>query len=413
MYIWYISSFEPLPVGEGGRLLRSGMIARALADGGHKVELWIPSFDHQKLRVVAVDENDKSNKFGFRVRYLPSLGYTNDVSLRRYISNFMLGFSLRRLLRSQSVLPDLIVCQIPLIELSLESARFAKSNDIPYVVDIRDPWPDIYKRLLPKYAAWMFPIFFVREIWAVKYILRNAASITAVSRTYVDWSNKYLRGLTSARKRCFYIGYQPADRTEQTCPPLVEFAKIRARHRYLALYCGSLGNNCDVGVLIEASKLLSKSDCGEIGIVVVGGGEGELELATAADSSDCLYFLGWTESCFLPQMLNESDVGLAVFPASAMNSMTNKYFEYLYYGLPIVNSLSGEAASLLNEINAGLTYESGNPVDFIEKLYGVIKKIRNSEYKASQISEVGKMYDASLIYKNYVEFLTSTNKGVI
>ncbi len=47
MKIWIVTIYEPLPFGDiGTRPQRCGMLAKALLDRGHSVELWTSAFDH-------------------------------------------------------------------------------------------------------------------------------------------------------------------------------------------------------------------------------------------------------------------------------------------------------------------------------------------------------------------------------
>ena len=50
MKIWLVQIGEPLPIDEKGkeRLFRTGILAKMMAEQGHKVTWWATDYSHQK-----------------------------------------------------------------------------------------------------------------------------------------------------------------------------------------------------------------------------------------------------------------------------------------------------------------------------------------------------------------------------
>src|ERR1035441_5445576 len=114
MDIWYVTLYEPLPIGGVGiRLMRSGLIANALVKAGHRVELWLPGFEHVHHRHFRKESVTEKLNANYTVQYIKGCGYKNDTSIRRLIHNRQVAREFARLANNRSELPDLIITQVP------------------------------------------------------------------------------------------------------------------------------------------------------------------------------------------------------------------------------------------------------------------------------------------------------------
>ena len=125
------------------RLMRSGIIANQLEARGHKVTLWTSTFNHMEHK----QRFDKSNLIkisdNFTIQFIKSIGYKKNFSLRRLIDEKYISLQFKSLL-SLHKKPDVILISMPSIELGYEASKYAKKNQIPFFVDIRDLWPDVF-----------------------------------------------------------------------------------------------------------------------------------------------------------------------------------------------------------------------------------------------------------------------------
>ncbi len=369
MYIWYISLYEPLPVGgDKNRLMRTGMLTKALHERGHEIELWLPGFEHMQHQHYEKNSSIAVSQLGFKIQYIKGIGYKSDTSIRRFIHNFLLAQEFNHIKNIRTKAPDLIITQIPSLELAYVVTQYAKNQNIPIITDIRDPWPDIYKRLFNKIFLPLYYILFFNEILKAKYIISHATSITAVSQQYLSWSLNYANNRNTQFDRVFYIGYDENYLTTiDNKSPKFEDIKAFSNTALVAIYVGTLGFNCDVETLISSAKILLSINK-DIKLVIAGAGGNEAALLEAATKYSNLKFLGWLEQHEISYLYTLADVGLAPFPKDAMNSLTNKPFEYMAASLPILSSLKGELDDLITTNNIGFTYTAGNADDLSDKL---------------------------------------------
>ena len=79
-------------------------------------------------------------------------------------------------------------------------------------------------------------------------------------------------------------------------------------------------------------------------------------------------FTGWLSAAGIAALLGMSSIGLAAYVDGAAQGLPNKIFEFLSAGLPILSSLGGEAAALLEDAGCGLTYSARDPASFAAAL---------------------------------------------
>jgi glycosyltransferase involved in cell wall biosynthesis len=407
MYIWYISLYEPMPINSHTtRMMRSGFISTLLHASGHEVELWVPGFEHSQHTQYQETSIFLNFPNSFSVQYIRNIGYQNDVSLRRWLADVLCARELEKLMKTRDRLPDLIITQIPTLKMAEKAVNFAVCKRIPAVVDIRDPWPDIYKRIFPRFFRRLYFLLFANEIRRVKFILRNASAITAVSKTYLKWVDNYLPVQNETPKEFFHIGYDENSFKFHHC----EKYRFRGldRKKLSAVYVGTFGRNIDIELLIAlAAKIDTNKD--SIVLNIYGSGEGAGKLVEAQKIYPCIRYWGWKYADALPKIFMESDVGLVLYPRGALNSLTNKIFEYLAGSLPIISTLElEEPCSLLDVTGTGLNCLPGDLESVYKALrhYQILKiegKLEAEKVKCRKVFE--RYFSVETIYERYVSFI--------
>ena len=89
---------------------------------------------------------------------------------------------------------------------------------------------------------------------------------------------------------------------------------------------------------------------------------------------------------------------------SVKNAAPNKVFEYLSAGLPLISSLEGEMAILIEHHAIGLNYRPGD----VEGLYNCIQRLSaNSVLRSKMAANASRFFeeygDADKIYAEYAE----------
>src|ERR1051326_5547222 len=92
MRVWLVHAGEPLPCdSKTVRLLRIGLLAELLEERGHEVVWWSTAFDHNHKVPRPAGETRLTLRPGYTLFLLGGMGYSSNVSIRRWINHWQLS----------------------------------------------------------------------------------------------------------------------------------------------------------------------------------------------------------------------------------------------------------------------------------------------------------------------------------
>jgi glycosyltransferase involved in cell wall biosynthesis len=306
--------------------------------------------------------------------------------------------------------PDLVVCTIPTIELSDAAVQYARRNAIPAVVDVRDTWPDALVDAIPRWLRRAARLAAAPLAAQAARALRMASAITAVSPAYLDWALRRSGRGPSSWDRVFPHGYP---RISYSTTEL-EAAAQRLRSlgvngsKVIVWFVGMLGRTCDLSSVIRAARRLAPDHRSDIQFVISGTGDNEGRWRAEAADVRSVVFTGWVRGAEIAYLTSVARVGLAAYAAGAPQTYPNKFFEYMHAGLPIVSSLSGPAADLLDEHACGLTYRAGDDQDLAQVLRRLLSDdALRARIGANSRAAFDRLYAADIVYPDMAAYLES------
>jgi len=108
-------------------------------------------------------------------------------------------------------------------------------------------------------------------------------------------------------------------------------------------------------MVVEAARQLP-----DVQFVLCGDGPGLRAVRRMAMGMQNVILPGWTEAPVTGTLMDWADVGLAPYASKATMSLPNKPFEYFCAGIPVVSSLTGELAELLQTHRCGVSVPPGD-----------------------------------------------------
>jgi len=150
--VWILQTGEPLHCDGGNpRPMRAMNLADMLVGRGHSVVIWSSAFYHQeKVHRTTKFESLKINDL-LTINLIPSVGYKKNIGLSRLIDHAQLAWNLSRILEKDIFTkPDVAFVGYPPIECSFVVAHYLTNKSIPFVLDVKDQWPDIFLEPFPK-----------------------------------------------------------------------------------------------------------------------------------------------------------------------------------------------------------------------------------------------------------------------
>lgn len=132
--------------------------------------------------------------------------------------------------------------------------------------------------------------------------------------------------------------------------------------KFTVSYIGTLGNAHDLGLVLDAAALLSHTHPNVEFLFAGDGAEGPALRARAGGMGN-VRFIGARPRTELPSIFSASDVCLAILRPDPLFTTVapTKLYEYMAAGKPIISNVPGEASTLLEQADAGVSISPGDP----------------------------------------------------
>lgn len=317
---------------ETAGLNRTSYIACRLAEEGYEVDLITSTYQHwEKRRRNIVDE--KYHTLPYEVIFLEEPGYKNNITPARIHSQNVFASNLSEYLERFGQDYDLIWCQIPPNNIAATAGLYARSRDIPFVVDVNDLWPEAMKMVVnvPVFSDFVFSDF-----------MREAEIAYACASAAVGTSDEYAhRCLQDIPHLTVYVGGDVAyfDEGVRRHGPQIE----KADDEFWVAYAGSLAKSYDIVTLIRACHLAAPLVEAELGkhlsLYIMGDGPNRPGLeAVALEGPAQVVFTGYVDYQIMAAYLERSDVLVNSLIKGAPQSIVSKIADYLCAGRPMINT---------------------------------------------------------------------------
>lgn len=322
------------------------------------VEIVTSNFLHGPYRhAVKVDQPDN-----FRITAIEEPGYQKNISLKRFFSHAKLAKNIGNYLKTRAV-PDCIYCAVPSLDVANVAAKYCKENNVKFIVDIQDLWPEAFK------MVFNVPVLSDIIFYPMK---RQADNIYVQADEIVAVSNTYCKRALEVNKKCgkaltVYLGTNVEDFDNNTkLETLIE----KNDDRLWLMYCGSLSHSYDLKTVIDALTILKDKNKKVPFFVVMGDGvkKDEFEVYAKQKNVDCL-FTGKLEYADMCSVLCKGDIVVNPIIASSPASIINKHGDYAASGLPVLNTqASVEYRQLVDYYEMGFNCKPASAQDLADKI---------------------------------------------
>jgi glycosyltransferase involved in cell wall biosynthesis len=379
MHVWLIQPGEPLPCDtDAPRMLRTGMLGAQLLRRGHRVTWWATTFRHAtKIQRAPANVTIEVSP-GYELKLLRSPGYGSNISLRRLVDHRILGRRFREQARLERP-PDVIHCSFPTIELAYECARYARSHDVPWVIDARDMWPDIYVDSAPKALRPLVRIALSADFRMTREAFRSATAVSGHAPAFVEWGLRKAGRAGTARDRDFPFSYAAEPPSERALSVANDYWRAQGiapdDQRFIVCFFGTFAERreVDIETVIRAARLL-QAQRPNVKIVLCGAGPASKHYEAMARDLPNVVMPGWVDAAQIWTLMRLSHVGLLPYLPSPdfAASIPNKAIEYLSAGLPVLTCLrGGYLDSVLREARCGVLYEEQSAESLSAAIAGI------------------------------------------
>lgn len=299
---------------------RFGYVAKMLAEGNYNVELISTNFFH-KTKKHREKEEDVISKLGYKVTLLQEPGYKKNVSLRRFYSHWKLARNLKIYLDKMEEKPDIMYCAVPSLDVAKVAARYAQKNNIRFIIDIQDLWPEAFKMVF--HIPIISNLIFFPMKKEANYIYSQADDIIAVSETYANRASIVNRKYK--HKLSIYLGtdldyFDQCKDNNQT---------NNSEDKIKLVYIGTLGHSYDIPTVIDALKILENKGITNIELLVMGDGPLKEKFENyALQKKAKVIFTGRLNYANMVEKLCKCDIAINPIAKGAAQSIINKVGDY-------------------------------------------------------------------------------------
>jgi len=399
--VWLVQTGESLPLGRE-RKLRTSLMAEKLLEKGHSLTWWTSAFDHLTKRWLWDKDEEILLRKDFRIVALKGVGYRRNISVARFIDHRKVAAKFRcRTYKSEK--PDVVVVSMPPHDLAYEAVRYAKENNIPVIVDIRDLWPDIFVERFGKITRFVMKAALSNDFNMLRKTLKWANSITAVTKPFLEWGLNYAGRDMTPTDKVFYLGCSKGSSTSsKLVSDRIRSLKDAVQGKFTVGFLGTFAHYHNPEIIVDAAERLKDKD---IQFIIAGDGEFYDKIQAKANSLPNVHITGWLDAADIYAILGLFHVGVCPTGKDAV-LFPNKAFTYLSAGLPIVSAFGGELKEILEKEQIGLYCRPGDVgslVTALETLY--INPSLWQEMAENARKVFSTRFDADIVYNDYSEHI--------
>lgn len=271
-------------------------------------------------------------------------------------SSFWIGLGVRNV--------DLVWGTSPPIFQGLTAWLLARLKCVPFLFEVRDLWPAFPIAV----GALKNPILIKLSLWLEHFLYRHSDRVMVNSPGFVEHVKEQGARL---------VDLVPNSADPEMFDPENNGHLFRSGNhledQFVVLYAGAHGLSNDLGVVLEAARILQEGmEPAKITIVLLGDGKEKpaLQKQAAELRLTNLLFLPPVPKTGMAEALAGADACLAILKPIEEYKTTypNKVFDYMAAGRPIILAIDGSIRQVVEAAQCGIFSRPGNPSDLAQAI---------------------------------------------
>lgn len=397
--IFYINQYFRKPTEPG--ITRSYWIAQKLIEEGYEVTMLAHRntlLEHvqgivPRFEIVDVD--------GIRVIYLRNQ-YSNEMGICARAWAF-LSFMFRSIwwtLKEMNV--DLVIATSTPLTVAAPALFRKWFRKTPFIFEVRDLWPDVPIQMGAIKNNILISL--LKKLEIITY--HNAEHVVALSPGMQDGVVQHIqKERTSMIPNMAKMDqFWPRAKDEQL---MVDLGF--KQESFKLIHFGAMGRVNGLDYVIDAARIIKNENIQDIEILLIGHGanKARFEKMKEEEGLTCLHVMARKPMREISEIVNFCDasyIGLSPdYPILKHNS-SNKFFDSLSAGKPIIVNYDGWMLDILREHNAGISVDPYNPEILVESLI----KLKEDDELAYRMGENARalaetVYDKSILCGEFVQ----------
>lgn len=309
--------------------------------------------------------------------------------------------------------PDVIIASSVHPLTLVAGLKVAKKFGIPCICEVRDLWPEslvAYGAL--KKSSPLTKLMYQGEKW----IYKNADSVIMTwegGKDYIlnqGWEKEVDLGKVKHISNGVIIETFDKYRAENVIDD-VDLNDFRYKN---VVYAGSIRRVNNLGMLLDAAKLIQEKEHSEIRFLIYGtGDESEMLKKRCKDEKiNNVIFKGRVEKKYIPSILTKSYVNILHNSSTSLDKYgqsQNKFFEYLAAGKCIVQTYT-TGYSVVKKANCGISIPIQNPEEIAKAVVKACEDENTNQLMGSNARKVAFEYDFKNLTRNLIKIIEDSKK---
>ncbi|KKF90417.1 hypothetical protein YA68_08480 [Lactococcus garvieae] len=316
---------------------------------GYNVKILSSDFDHRNK------EKYQNNRKGLELLKVPE--YRRNLSLSRIQSHRI--FARKSVKRALQLQPDLLyVSGPPNFLFKYFATNKSSFKGTKLIFELGDMWPETMPINGKKKTLFKFPM----KIWASlrdKYIAKADFTIFECDlfKELVNTNIKEIKGGTIYLCKDGTTMELPKEQISNECIELV--------------YVGSINNIIDVDLIVEISKKIAVKK--KTIVHIIGDGEQRQDLISelSGKNIEVNYHGIVYDEVEKSKIYSRCSFAFNIMKETVCVGLTMKSIDYFEAGLPLINNISGDTKTIVEENNCGFNINIQN-IDFIVEKISMI-----------------------------------------
>lgn len=397
--IWIINHAAVTPEYPGGT--RHFELGKRFAENGYQVVIFASSVLYQnptKNILKAGIHYEIEELFDhFKFVWISTTTYKVNNWRRLY---GMLVFSVktvyygRKFVKKKSILrPDIIIGSTVHPFAPLSAKYLSKKFCSDYIFEIRDLWPQSFIDMGIWKRTSFISIFF-KQIEKIN--IQKAKTIVFLSPKTKDYIEENY-GMEKLN-----LCYIPNGADVSYSEGLNNTTGLFDKEFFNIVFTGAIIQTNRIDIICEAAK--SIIDYSQIRIIIIGDGNIKELLINKYQENQNIVWMNSIPKKEIPLVLNNADALILVQGNVAWGS-SNKLYDYLAAGKPIISSVWVPHNDIVSRINAGYSVEPENSKQLADKIIKIFKlpKVERVKMGRNAIKYVKKFHDWDLLSQNFMK----------
>ena len=391
--------------------MRAMLLADKLLENGHKVTIISSSFFHQRKIFRTKGFKSIFLKNNLTINLIPSCGYRKHIGFKRLLDHIILSINLNKFLKKNTNFkPDKIFLGYPPIEASFMILRWAKKNNIPVMLDVKDNWPENFIEPFPEFLKRFAKIILLPYFLISKYIFNNVEIICSITDSFISWIKKYTKKNSEieyfvaplVRKKIILNEEQIKIVSDQWFSKGIDISQ--GKH---LTFVGSFTKSFDFKFIFEIANLfLAKYP--NYKIIICGTGDRYKELNLLFKKLPNVLLTDEIDKYQASVLIKNSIATFAPYVSNLnyINSIPNKVIESLENGIPFITNTEGEMKRLIENYANGIFLDKN-----MKNFYKIKKLVEDKEYREKLRVNSINSYRALFDFENtYQEIIINLEK---